>query len=424
MVWPASPSGLWRHGNFMKLWTGQTVSLFGSGITQLALPLTAVVTLHASPVQMGFLNAAQGAPFLALSLFAGVWVDRSSPRPTLIGADVGRALLLGSVPAMALLGDLRIELLYLVALLVGVLTVFFDVAYYSFLPALVAREQLVEGNSKLSVTDDIASIAAPGLAGILVQLLTAPIAILVDAGSFLVSVGSLALIRVPRVKSDLPRQKQSVWREMRTGLDTVIKNPFLRPLTACGATHNLTSNMLMALFILFLSRRLGLSPAVIGLTYVVGSVGSLLGSLTGARVAAWLGVGPTIARAQLLTAFAYLSFPLAGGPTWLAVAIIMAGQFVWGASRSIYNITQVSMRQTITPEHLLGRMTASMRFITWGVTPIGALLGGELGATIGIRPTFFVVIVGEVIAALWVIFSPLGSLQTTTDAEGAATSHA
>ena len=414
---PSSPSSrsLWRHANFLKLWIGQTVSLFGSGVTQLALPLTAVVTLHASTVQMGVLNAAQSAPFLALSLFAGVWVDRRSPRPTLIAADLGRALILGSVPVMAILGALRIEVLYVVGVLAGILTVFFDIAYYSFPPALIEREQLVEGNSRLSLTDDIASIASPGLAGILVQLLTAPIAILADALSFLVSVAALSLIRMPEVVVTLDRERKNMWREIREGLGVVLGSPYLRPLTACGATHNLTSAMLMALFILYLSRQLGMSPALIGATYVAGSVGSLLGSLTGGRIAAIFGIGPTIARSQLLTAAAYISFPLAGGSLWTAVAIITAGQFVWGASRSVYNITQVSMRQAITPEHLLGRMTASMRFITWGVGPIGALAGGLLGASIGIRPTFYIIIAGEVVAALWVIFSPLHGLRTLPD---------
>jgi MFS family permease len=414
-------TGLWRHANFMKLWIGQTVSEFGDQVTALALPLVAILTLHATAVQMGILVAVERAPFLALSLFAGVWIDRYSPRPTLILADFGRALFLGSVPFAAWLGLLRIEYLYAVALLVGTLTVFFDIAYYSFLPAIVEREQLVEGNARLSVTDSIASVAGPGVAGFLVQLLSATTAVLVDAVSFLVSVTSLLLIRVPRVAVKEERERQGMWREIADGLNVVLQSPLLRPLTACGATHNFTANMLYALFVLYLSRQLHLSPATIGLVFAAGSVGSLLGSLIGGRVGAWLGVGPTIGGMQLMTALGGVFFPLAGGPTWLAVALVITGQTLWGAARPIYNITQVSLRQAITPDHLLGRMTASMRFITWGVTPIGALAGGLLGASIGIRPTLVIVVAGETLAGLWVVFSPLWRVKVVPSADEAVT---
>lgn len=360
---------------------------------------------------MGVLNAVERAPFLALSLFAGVWIDRRSPRSTLIVADLGRAVFLASITAVALLGLLRIEYLYVVALLVGTLTVFFDVAYYAFLPVLIDREQLVDGNTKLTVSESVVSIAGPGFAGVLVQLLTAPIAIFVDACSFLVSVGSLLAIRLPKVEARRDAEGKSVWREIGDGLEVVFKSPFLRPLAVCGATHNCTSSMLLALFVLYMSRVLHFAPATIGLVFACGSAGALLGSLFGGRMARTFGVGHTIGGAQLLTACAYLLVPLAHGPPVEAIGLMAVSQVLWGASRPPYNIAQVSLRQAITPDRLLGRMTASMRFVTWGVMPVGALLGGGLGSTIGIRPTMFVIVAGEAVAALWIVFSPLWTLR-------------
>src|SRR5437868_10909625 len=245
-------SGLWRHSEFVKLWTGQTISLFGTEVSQLAIPLTAALVLNATPAQMGLLAALEYAPFLLLSLFAGVWVDRMYRRPVLIVADIGRALLLGSIPLSALLGLLRIEQLYVVGLMTGVLTVFFDVAYQSYLPVLVKREHLVEGNSKLEVSRSVAQIAGPGVAGALVQVITAPLAVLVDALSFVASVISLLLIRVREpapVRHD--GNAGSIWSELREGLDVVLGNPLLRSIAGCTGTSNLFGNGVMAVYVLY-----------------------------------------------------------------------------------------------------------------------------------------------------------------------------
>src|SRR6266581_5807108 len=224
-----SLSGLWRQPDFVRLWTGHTISRFGSEISQLAIPLTAALVLNASAFQMGLLGTFEFAPFLLLSLFAGVWVDRLRRQPILIVADIGRAVLLGSIPLAAVLGVLRIEQLYVVGVCTGVLTVFFDVADQSYLPALVSREHLVEGNSKLEVSRSVAQIAGPGVAGALVQLITAPMAVLVDALSFVASVISLLFIRVREpapVRNDGPTG--SIWSELREGLAVVLENPLLR----------------------------------------------------------------------------------------------------------------------------------------------------------------------------------------------------
>src|SRR6266571_4222971 len=268
--------GLWRHPDFVRLWAGQTISQFGTQISQLAIPLTAALVLNASPFEMGLLGAFEFAPFLLLSLFAGVWVDRTARRPVLIVADVGRALLLGSIPAAAFLGILHIEQLYVVGLLTGVLTVFFDVAYQSYLPVLVSREHLVEGNSKLEVSNSVAQIAGPGVAGALVQLITAPLAVLVDALSFIASVISLLLIHAPEPAPERHAgSSSSMWSELREGLGVVLDNPLLRSIAGCTGTSNLFGNALQALFVLYLTRDLGLPPAVIGLIYAVAGPGAL-----------------------------------------------------------------------------------------------------------------------------------------------------
>src|SRR5437867_8121574 len=236
-------SGLWQHPDFLKLWAGQTVSLLGSSVTGLALPLAAVLVLNATPAQMGIMRAAQYLPFLLLGLFAGVWVDRLRRRPVLILADAGRALLVGSIPVAALLGVLRIDVLYVVALLVGVLTVFFDVAYLAYVPSLVPRDSLTEGNSKLEVSRSFAGMAGPALAGALVQLVTAPVALVVDAASFLVSAASLSLIRTPEPKPAALAHGRSIWRDAGEGLRIVGGHPVLRTLAGQLATMQLAGGI-------------------------------------------------------------------------------------------------------------------------------------------------------------------------------------
>jgi MFS family permease len=405
-------TGLWRHAEFVKLWAGQTISEFGSQVTQLAIPLTAALVLNASPFQMGLLSALEFAPFLLLSLFAGVWVDRMRRRPVLIIADVGRAVLLGSIPVAAFLGALRIEQLYVVGLLTGVLTVFFDVAYQSYLPVLVSREHLVEGNSKLEVSRSVAQIAGPGIAGALVQLITAPMAIVVDSLSFVASVVSLLFIRTPE---PLPTRANgeggSMWAELREGLAVVLGNPLLRSIAGCTATSNLFGNGLQAIFVLYATRELGLQPAVIGLIFSVSGPGALLGALLAGEASRRFGLGNTIIGSIVLGGIGSLLVPLATGSATAITIILMAGGFLTGIANPLYNINQVSLRQAITPDRLQGRMNASMRFIVWGTIPLGALLGGGLGQIFGLWPTIAAMAVGCLLPPLWVLFSPVRQLR-------------
>jgi MFS family permease len=407
-----SLSGLWRHPDFVKLWAGHTISRFGSEISQLAIPLTAALVLNASAFQMGLLGTFEFAPFLLLSLFAGVWVDRLRRKPILIVADIGRALLLGSIPLAAVLGVLRIEQLYVVGFCTGILTVLFDVADQSYLPALVSRGHLVEGNSKLEMSRSVAQIAGPGVGGALVQLVSAPIAILVDAVSFLASAVCLVTIRA---REAAPVRHAhgggSIWAELREGLVVVLGNPLLRSIAGCTATTNLFGNGMMAVYVLYATRELGIGPALLGIILAAGGPGALLGALLAGRMANRFGLGATIIGASLVGGLANLLVPLASGPELAIAALLLLASFVGGISNPVYNINQVSLRQAITPDRLQGRMNASVRFIVWGTIPIGALIGGALGDAIGLRPTLALMATCSVLATLWILFSPVRRLK-------------
>jgi MFS family permease len=403
-------SGLWTHPDFLKLWAGQTVSLVGTEITRLAFPLTAVVLLHATPAQMGFLGAAQFAPFLLVGFFAGTWVDRWRRRPILLWTNLGQAVLLGSIPAAALLHRLGIAQLYVVGFATGVCTVFFDVAYQAFLPALIGHEHLVEGNSKLTASRSLTQMAGPGLGGGLAQLVSAPLAITADVCSFLVAALCFAWIRegVPACRGTL--QRQSLWADIQEGLWTVIGHPLLRPIAASIATSSLFSRMLFALYVLYATRRLGLSPVLLGGIVSVGSLGALLGALLARRIARRYGVGPTLVGTMLLGHLGTLLIPLVTTPLMVVVPLLVAAHGLMGFAEATYNITQLSLRQAIIPQRLQGRMNATMRVLGWSTLPLGAICGGVFGETLGVRPALAVAGAGGMTAFLWLLFSPVRRL--------------
>jgi MFS family permease len=404
-------TGLWRHPDFVKLWAGETISLFGSQITAFAFPIIAALILNASPAQMGILGAVQFAPFLMFSLFAGVWVDRLRRRPIMIFSDIGRGVLLLSVPIAFAFQLLTIEYLYVVSFLVGTLTVFFDVSYQSYLPALVKREELVEGNSKLEVSRSLSQILGPGLAGILVTLITAPLTIILDAISFLVSGLFLGAIRTQETVDLQHQNQQGMLKSIREGLHVVLTNPILRSIASCTSTLNLFFNIVQAVFTLYILEELAIDPALFGIMISIGSIGALLGALLGGRVAKRFGLGRTIVGSGMMVGIAALFAPLASGPQWLIIVIITIGQFVGNFANPIYNINQVSLRQSIVPYELQGRMNASMRFLVWGTLPIGSLIGGALGEIIGLRATMLVGAIGATLAFLWVLLSPVVALR-------------
>jgi MFS family permease len=401
---------LWHHADFLKLWGGQTVSQFGSQITVLALPLTAALTLHASAANMGFLAAASTAPFLLFGLFAGVWVDRLPRRPILIVADFARFALLALIPILALSDALTLVALYVIAFLVGILTLFFEVAYQSFLPVVVGRAQLVDGNGKLETTRSAAQIAGPSAAGALVQLLTAPIAIAADALSFLVSVLFLSLIRTAEPPPVRSAGRRRVWVEMSEGLHAVMDDPILRATMASAGTVNMFGSLLFAVFVLYVLH-LGIGAGLLGVIFAVGNIGYLCAAFVTRRITHRFGIGPTFCAGLVILTFCGLLVPLASGPLLVSVPCLMIAQFARGFGGTLFNINNVSLRQAITPDHLLGRVNATSRFVSTGALTVGALAGGTLGAAFGLRPTLAIGAVGGLFAVAWVLCSPVRTLR-------------
>ena len=403
---------LWTNLDFVKLWTGQTISELGSRITREGIPLAAVLVLHAGTVQMGFLSALGGAAVLVFGLVAGVWVDRLRRRPILIAADLGRAAILVSVPAAAVAGVLSMGQLYAVAALAGILTVFFDVAYQSYLPALVAREQILEGNSKLALSSSIAEIAGPGLTGILVQLITAPIAILFDAISFLFSALMVLLIRKPEPPA-VPREPEHLVTETLAGVRFIFREPTLRALGLRSATTFFFMGFFGPLYVLYAIQILHLRPALLGVVIAMGGVGAMVGSVVAPRIVQRFGLGRTFIVASLVQGLTNLLIPLAGlvgtpgTLLFLAVACLMVPQLFGDMAFMVYNINEVTLRQTVAPEHVLGRVNAGMQLLARGIWPIGSLVGGFLAAALGVRATLALAATGVVLSTLWLFASPL-----------------
>lgn len=407
------PSSLFGHGDFLKLLAGQSLSELGSQVTLLALPLLAILTLHAGPLQVGALSAVEFAPFILIGLPAGVWVDRlGRRRPILVVADCGRLLAIGSIPVAAAFGRLGLPQLYVVGFVSGVLTVFFDVAYQSYLPALVSREQLVDGNSKLEFTRSAAQLGGPAVAGGLVGSVGAAMAMSVDAASFGVSVLSLLTIRRREPRRERPPVRTSMRNDIVAGLRFVVDSPLLRPIAICTSTWNLFGNMYFAMLVLFCVRDLHLTPAAIGIAFSIGSVGAPVGALLAGRISRALGVGPTIVLSAALGGFGLL---VAFAPPSHPLPFLVAATFLGGVG-VVYNITQVSLRQAICPPAFQGRMNATIRFLVWGTIPVGNLVGGALGAAVGLRATMVIGSAGTLLAVLPVALSPVRSLRTIDEA--------
>lgn len=397
---------LWRDADFVKLWLGQFVSETGSQVSALALPTVAILILHATPFQVGLLSALEFLAFPTLGLIAGVYADRFRRIRIMAGCDVLRTLIYGSVPLAWAFGALHIEQLYLVALLAGICTVFFDVSYQSYLPALVARRDLIEGNSKLEVTRSIAQLAGPAIAGFLIQVVGAALAVLVDAASYVVSVASLIAIRKPEPDPAASRHlRGGFWHELWEGVQVVFGNSTLWKIAGSTSTSNLGANIFFAVFLIFGYRYLHLSPATIGLIFAAGAVGGLLGALTAGTLSNRIGLGPTLFVSVIAFGVAAFAIPLAlfGFSVPILIAATAIGQFM----NPVYNINQVSLRQAITPDHVQGRMNATMRTIVWGTIPVGAFMGGVLGSTVGVVPTIYIGAGIEVLAGLWILSGPV-----------------
>jgi MFS family permease len=406
------PSGaLWSHPDFVKLWTGQSISELGSQVSQLAIPWLAAVDLHASPLAFSLLGVLGFLPFILFALPAGVWVDRLRRRQILIVGDSARAVLLLLIPVLWFAGVLEIWHLLILEFLIGIFTVFFDVAYQSYLPALIEREDLVDGNSKLQVTVGIAQVGGPSLAGGLIAAITAPYAILVDSMSFVIS--SVFMIRM-RHRENLPRQdtnepRPRMWPQVKEGLAWVVGHRNLRAIAGCTGTSNFCSSLMFAIVILYMVRVLHLSAFEAGAVFAVGSAGSIVGALFANRLGLKLGLGTAIVFTAVIFSFGGLAYPLA--PKSFPLPALMAGQLLFGFSAIAYNILQVSYRQAITPERLQGRMNAAMRWIVWGTIPLGTLAGGAIAQATTLHTALWVGALLGTPTFLWVLLSPLRSIR-------------
>ncbi|QNG35671.1 MFS transporter [Geodermatophilaceae bacterium NBWT11] len=415
---------LWHHRDFRQLWIAETASHVGTQVVGVALPVVAVAVLDATPLEMGVLTALETAAFLLIALPAGAWVDRWRRQRVLVRADVVRALALVTIPVAYLLDALTLGQLYLVAAVVGTATVFFDVAYQSYLPSLVDRSQLTDGNGKLEVSRAVAQVAGPGLTGVLLRVLAAPLLIVVTAAGYLLSAFFVGRIRHVDVVPDRSTRRR-LRVEIGEGLSFVVRHPLLRRIVACTGTGNLFGSITGTLLAIYVLRTLGLAESTLGLVLSAGAAGGLLGAFTAARFARVVGEGRTIPLSAVgFGLFAALT-PLAASVEGAARVVLLVGGSI-GVSWAVvvYNVVQVSFRQRLCPPALLGRMNASVRFIVFGTMPVGGLLGGVLGTALGVVPALWVAVAGQLLAALPVLLSPLLGMRDLPDALDATSEEA
>jgi MFS family permease len=398
---------LWRHGDFLRLWSAQAVSAFGARITREGLPLAAVMTLDAEPAQLGVLAALSMGPGLVVGLLAGGFVDRSRRRTILIGADLARFAVLMTVPLAAWLTLLSIEQLYIVAALVGAASVLFDLADNAFLPGLVGPDQLMEGNSKLGVTDSTAEIGGPALAGLLFQGLTAPFAIAVNAATYLASALLLGGIRAAEPPPQASSGPQHPGRDLADGWRAIMARPLVRPLLFMTMAQTLFFSFFAGLYALWALRHLGISPAALGLVIAVGGVGALLGALLAPWMTHLLGIGPAIVVCGVVSGLSAFLIPLAPADPAGAVAFMAAAQLLGDSFGLAAMIPATTLQQTVIPSALLGRTGAIFHIARGGLAVIGALLGGALAGSIGVRETLLVACAGVTLAPAILLASPL-----------------
>ncbi|MDH5263323.1 MAG: MFS transporter [Betaproteobacteria bacterium] len=377
-------TGLWRSPDFVKLWGSLTITHFGGQVTFLALPLTAALMLNATPFEVGILTALEALPYPLFGLFAGVLVDRTRKLPVIIWADLGRGLALAAVPVCAWLGVLSMPVLYVAGFLVGLGSVIGWPAYQVFMTERVGRENLVEANAKIGISDSAAQLVGPGLAGALIQWLTAPFAILLDAVSFFVSAWMLR--GIPPAATDAPKLPgESVWREIGEGLAAVWRNRTLRALAWSLAAWQMFRHAYVAVVILFAARELGFSAGHVGVLFMLAGVGSLAAAGAVAPLNARYGFGPTMLAALGGTGVAWLVMGAASGGYMLASLTFGAGLFLLDFAAMTFFINYLTLRQTVTPDRLLGRVTATMICLTVATAPLGGLAGGWIAEHWGLR---------------------------------------
>ncbi|HEX4214369.1 MAG TPA: MFS transporter [Candidatus Dormibacteraeota bacterium] len=410
---PATRGGpLWRRWDFNKLWAGQTASSVGSQITLVAGPLVAALTLHVTSVQMGLLRGAEVVPGVVVGLGAGAWADRARRRPLLIAADLVRGLALATIPVAALLGVLDLAQLFAVFIVTGAATTMFGAAYPAYLPTLVRRDDLVDANARLRLSSSAAQTAGPALGGALVQLVTGPLAIAVDACSFLASALSLAWIRIEEPAPSRPSGEGgggSVIASIGEGLRYVAADPLPRAVAGTSAIFNLFDGVIFAVYVLYVTRDLHLDALALGLIFAACGVGGLAGALLARRLEARLTAGPTLICGIALATAGELLIPFAGGPEALAVSVLTLAEFAVGVGVTVWLINSVSLLQVHIPNSLQGRVNGTMGIAWSGLEALGAVVGGVLGQMAGLRAPLIVGAAGTSLALLWLVLSPVRS---------------
>jgi MFS family permease len=417
---PASYDG-GRRQDFNRLWLGQSISAFGTQVTMLALPLTAVLYLHATATQIGLLGAAREFPVLGLMLFFGVVVDRMRRRPLMIGADLRRAVAIGTVPVLAWLGYLHVSVPYLVAFVVGCLAVVFSLAYQAYLPTLVGPDRLLSGSSRLQTTQSLSDVAGPGLAGLLVQLVRAPFALVADALSFLVSAWSVAAIRTPEpVVEREPAAGDGglvrrVFADILNGLRFTVTHALLRSIGGAAAVFNVFASMMLTIFVIYAARVSHLSAGEIGLVFAGFGVGGLVAATLLDRALSHVGPGRLLLGGYVIGAAAIVSLPFVGGSATTRTIIFAAVFFIAGCAIVAANIVEMTIRQAATPNAVQGRVAAGFGFLIGALTPIAAIVAGVLGDHIGLRATLFVASAGVPLSLPWIVFSKLRRIESLDD---------
>jgi predicted MFS family arabinose efflux permease len=395
--------GLWRHRDFLLLWSAQGISAVGSRITRTALPMAAILVVDASAYDLGFLAVALSLPGVLVAWLAGGWVDRHRRRPLLIATDLIRAIALLAIPLAALQHVLSLPVLYAVAAITGVCTVLFNLADHVFITDLVSHKRLLDANGKREAVDAMAEISGPALGGALVALWTAPIALLADAATFVASALLISRIRKEETVR-APAIRTSFVDDVRTGVGVVWRTPAVRTLFCAMTMFTLCGSFMASLYTLYALRELGLSPAQLGVAIGCGGIGGLMGAAVAARVAARFGVRRTLMGALALTAVMQVFIPLApANAPWIAMLFLVAQQLIGDGAMTVYLVNETTLRQRLLPQQALGRAAATWQVATGLLTPCGALLGAVLAETIGLRPTIWILAVGFAAAFLWLV---------------------
>jgi MFS family permease len=403
---------LLREQSFRRFWFGQTISMFGDQVTSLALPVVAVLSLGAEATQMGLLVAVGLLPHLLFSLPAGVWLDRVRQRRRLmILMDLGRAAAIASIPVAVWLHVLTLPLLFVIFFIVGSLSVVFDIAWNTLFVAIARREQYVEANSLLNVSRSLSSVGGPALGGVLIQVFTAPLALIADALSFVGS--AFFLTRVRATEAPIEHDPGSIRSQLSAGLAFLVRDPIIRPSVLSVATMNLFNYCFQGLFVLYVLKYLLVEPGVLGLALGVGAVGSVIGALVSARIGRRIGIGPAWVAGLIIFPAATILVPVAGPELSMAaiLALLFIAEFVSGFGVMILDINGSSMLFARTPDRIRGRANGAFRFVNMGVRPIGAVIGGVLGGIFGVRETLLVVTVAQLLGVLWLIGSPIPGLK-------------